>query len=78
MFFGFQRKQRRDHSSPIECKGEGGKEGGEGEVHNVIVEPYGRSKFCQNFIVCPPPPPLTERYLIFLRQSVRIRQAVCN
>lgn len=59
-------------------RGEGGKEGGEGRVHNFIVEPYGRSKFCQNFIVCSPPPPLTERSLIFLRQSVRIRQAVCH
>ena len=37
-------------------RGEGGKEGGEGGVHNVIVEPYGLSKFCQNFIVCSPPP----------------------
>ena len=58
MFYDFQRKQRRDHLSPTECKGgreEGGRGGG---VHNVIVEPYGRSKFCQNFIVCPPPPPI--------------------
>lgn len=56
-------------------RGKGGRGGG---VHNVIVEPYGLSKFCQNFIVCSPPPPLTERSLIFLRQAVRIRQAVCH
>ena len=55
-------------------RGKGGRGGG---VHNVIVEPYGLSKFCQNFIVCSPPP-LTERSLIFLRQAVRIRQAVCH
>ena len=31
MFYGLQRKQRRDHSSPTECKGgrgEGGRGGG--------------------------------------------------
>ena len=56
MFYGFQRKQRRDHSSPRECKGGRGKGGRGGGVHNVIVEPYGLSKFCQNFIVCSPPP----------------------
>lgn len=55
-------------------RGKGGRGGG---VHNVIVEPYGLSKFCQNFIVCSPPP-LTERSLIFLRQAVPIRQAVCH
>lgn len=33
-------------------RGKGGRGGG---VHNVIVEPYGLSKFCQNFIVCSPP-----------------------
>ena len=58
MFYDFQRKQRRDHSSPTECKGgreEGGKGGG---VHNVIVEHYGRSKVLSKFYRMSPPPPI--------------------
>lgn len=59
MFYDFQRKQRRDHSSPTECKGgreEGGKGGG--GVHNVIGEHYGRSKVLSKFYRMSPPPPI--------------------
>ena len=58
MFYYFQRAQRRDHSSPTECKGgreEGVKGGG---VHNVIVEHYGRSKILSKFYRMSPPPPI--------------------
>lgn len=54
-------------------RGKGGRGGG---VHNVIVE-LGYQNFVK-ILSYVPPPPLTERSLIFLRQAVRIRQAVCH